>query len=80
MSLKQSTHNAKKLGDKYFASVDVFHQLHCLDLIRKYIFRNHYPDFMAFQDSEYAIFNHVDHCIDIIRQKIMVSPVLLTNE
>lgn len=71
MSLKQPTHNAKKLGDKYFAYVDVFHQLHCLDLVRKYTFRDHYPDFMAFQDSEDIIFNHVGE-YDI--------PVLSTQE
>ncbi|KAK0122265.1 hypothetical protein ONS95_010515 [Cadophora gregata] len=70
-ALGQPTHNAKRYGDKYFAYIDVFHQLHCLDLVRKYIFRGYYPSYIAFQDTEERILFHVDHCMDIIRQKIM---------
>jgi hypothetical protein len=58
-ALGQPTHNAKKYGDKYFAYIDVFHQLHCLDLVRKYIFRDHYPSYIAFQDTDERILYHV---------------------
>jgi hypothetical protein len=58
-ALNQSTHDAKKHGDRFFAYVDVFHQLHYLDLVRKYIVREHYKDFMAFQDTEDRILYHV---------------------
>lgn len=44
---------------KYFAMVGVAHQLHCVDLIRKYIWRDHYPDYLAFQDEESTIHEHV---------------------
>jgi len=58
-ALGQPIHNAKRYGDKYFAYIDVFHQLHCLDLVRKYIFRDYYHSYIAFQDTEEQIFFHV---------------------
>ncbi|KAG9236248.1 hypothetical protein BJ875DRAFT_337318, partial [Amylocarpus encephaloides] len=58
-------------GDGYIGYIDVFHQLHCLDLIRKYIYRAGYPDHADFQDTPERILWHVDHCIDVLRQKIM---------
>lgn len=58
-ALGQPIHNAKRYGDKYFAYIDVFHQLHCLDLVRKYIFRDYYPSYIAFQDTEERILFHV---------------------
>ena len=58
-ALGQPTDNAKRFGEKYFAYVDVFHQLHCLDLVRKYRYRDYYPDYIAFQDDEDVITYHV---------------------
>ncbi|PLB55081.1 hypothetical protein P170DRAFT_432620 [Aspergillus steynii IBT 23096] len=72
-ALKEPKENATKLGDKYFAVVEVFHQLHCVDLIRKYIHRDNYPDYMAFQDPESTVLAHVDHCVDLIRQVIQCN-------
>jgi len=47
-------------GDgKYFAMVEVFHQLHCLDLIRKHNFRVYYSDFVSFSNGEAETFEHV---------------------
>ncbi|KAH8123821.1 hypothetical protein FP744_10000864 [Trichoderma asperellum] len=59
-------------GEKYFASVEVFHQLHCLNLIRTYTYREYYdrPENrpLAFEDPEHILRKHVDHCIDMLRQ------------
>ncbi|KAF9882665.1 hypothetical protein FE257_005659, partial [Aspergillus nanangensis] len=72
-ALGESTHQAAKVGTKYFAVVEVFHQLHCVDLIRKYIHRDDYRDYMAFQDDEETILAHVDHCVDLLRQVIQCA-------
>ncbi|KAE9409710.1 hypothetical protein BT96DRAFT_806726, partial [Gymnopus androsaceus JB14] len=62
---------AEKLVDKtvpipgdeehYIVSLDVFHQLHCLNLIRKQL----YPDYYTPLPTV-----HLEHCVDIIRQAI----------
>ncbi|KAE9409717.1 hypothetical protein BT96DRAFT_806673, partial [Gymnopus androsaceus JB14] len=62
---------AEKLVDKtvpipedekhYIISLDVFHQLHCLNLVRKALYPDYYPP------SELS---HLEHCVDIIRQAI----------
>ncbi|KAJ5885559.1 hypothetical protein N7495_010069 [Penicillium taxi] len=64
-------------GGKYMSGIEVFHQLHCLDLIRKYTYRDYYdlpenrPE--EFTDSESTLRKHVDHCIDILRQNLMCT-------
>ncbi|KAF8988495.1 hypothetical protein BDQ17DRAFT_1434991 [Cyathus striatus] len=45
-------------------SLDVFHQLHCLNMIRKIIQSEYYPDFQL-----PGI--HIQHCIGAIRQALM---------
>ncbi|KAL6903963.1 hypothetical protein GGI43DRAFT_399286 [Trichoderma evansii] len=61
-------------GDKYYASVEVFHHLHCLNLIRTYTYREYYdrPENrpVAYSDGEDLLRKHVDHCIDMLRQVI----------
>lgn len=57
--INESTQNAYKLNGKYFALVAAFHQLHCVDLLRKYIYRESYLEYIAFHDSESMISNHV---------------------
>ncbi|KAI9640574.1 hypothetical protein NHQ30_010872 [Ciborinia camelliae] len=51
----------------YLANLDVFHELHCLNIIREHVYREFYPD----QHSLTLQRQHVDHCIDTLRQTAM---------
>ncbi|KAJ6149819.1 Protein of unknown function DUF3328 [Penicillium samsonianum] len=64
------------------ANVEVFHQLHCLNLIRQYTYLDSYevpPE--GFQRSPEMSRIHVDHCIETLRIHLMcagdVTPVLV---
>ncbi|KAM5475503.1 hypothetical protein MauCBS54593_001194 [Microsporum audouinii] len=63
---------------KHLVKLAVFHQLHCLDYVRKYVHREHY----RIDDSHAAVsgIDHADHCIDMIRQALSCSadPTLIT--
>ncbi|KAF4157218.1 hypothetical protein CNMCM6936_002633 [Aspergillus lentulus] len=52
----------------YLIGLDVFHQLHCLDMLRKVLWGvdMHNPN-----DEE--AMHHLDHCIEMIRQSLMCS-------
>ncbi|KAK2609211.1 hypothetical protein QQS21_002293 [Conoideocrella luteorostrata] len=73
----------------YGASLEVFHQLHCLDLIRKYTWPIHlfnetwgdlYPEGRG-EEDKVSMRMHVDHCIEALRLSLMcyvdVTPVLM---
>lgn len=56
----------------YLGTVDAFHQLHCVNLVRKYTYADYYKDIdIAWRDPPDMLRTHVDHCIDVLRQKIM---------
>ncbi|KAJ3759343.1 hypothetical protein EV360DRAFT_42064, partial [Lentinula raphanica] len=50
-------------GDEknYIVTLEVFHQLHCLNLLRKSLYPDYYPT---------TLVNHLDHCVDILRQAL----------
>ncbi|KAE9407446.1 hypothetical protein BT96DRAFT_914739 [Gymnopus androsaceus JB14] len=50
--------------DNYIISLEVFHQLHCLNLLRKSLYPDHYPT---------ELFIHLEHCVDIIRQALLCN-------
>ncbi|KAI1099047.1 hypothetical protein F4804DRAFT_345812 [Jackrogersella minutella] len=56
-------------GELYRTGLDVFHQLHCLDYIRKAL----YPDYYPQEDITRLFMMHVEHCIDYIRQALMCA-------
>ncbi|POR38201.1 Uncharacterized protein TPAR_01601 [Tolypocladium paradoxum] len=62
-------------GGKYFVGIEVFHHLHCLNLLRMYTYRDYYdrPENRPaeFTDSEVILRKHVDHCIDMLRQALI---------
>ncbi|MCJ1360353.1 MAG: hypothetical protein MMC33_010358 [Icmadophila ericetorum] len=51
-------------GSGYLATLDVFHELHCLNIIREYIHRDYYQS----RESPHMQFIHADHCLDTLRQ------------
>ncbi|KAF5313158.1 hypothetical protein D9619_003703 [Psilocybe cf. subviscida] len=54
----------------YIAELEIFHQLHCLNMIRKALYPERYPD-MALGGAQAD--EHVGHCIDAIRQGLMCA-------
>nr|GAT43649.1 predicted protein [Mycena chlorophos] len=60
------------LGDDepktYMLALDVFHQLHCLDEMRKAMYPDYYP-----HTAEGINTNHMRHCISSLRQSIMCT-------
>jgi hypothetical protein len=65
----------EKDGGGYLAGLEVFHQLHCLRLVRQYTYKDYYTNLtappQAFTDPDHILRKHVDHCIDMIRQVLM---------
>ncbi|KAK1994570.1 hypothetical protein LX36DRAFT_693070 [Colletotrichum falcatum] len=51
----------------WVTGLDVFHQLHCLDSLR----RASYPEAYKHGGSSHTWHLHLDHCIDYLRQAIM---------
>ncbi|KAJ7823564.1 hypothetical protein B0H14DRAFT_2826013 [Mycena olivaceomarginata] len=64
------------LGDNpatYMLALDVFHELHCLDEIRKAMYPDYYP-----HTSEGINTNHMHHCLSSLRQSIMCTADIST--
>lgn len=61
-------------SDIYLAELDGQHHLHCLNMIRKYAYLPYY--FPQYPDmTRMPVFhqNHLNHCIDILRQQLLCS-------
>ncbi|KAK1960050.1 hypothetical protein LY78DRAFT_590361 [Colletotrichum sublineola] len=61
----------------YVATVEVFHHLHCVNVLRQYLWRESYPEsqlpsFLKYNSPEVAK-EHADHCIETLRQAITCS-------
>ncbi|KAH7134929.1 hypothetical protein B0J11DRAFT_424681, partial [Dendryphion nanum] len=79
-------HSAERLPNKtvrvnsgihegeYIVQFEVFHQLHCLNSLRKSIYRDRFPE-MNVLNADMTVnktnVNHYEHCLDRIRQGIM---------
>ena len=50
---------SKGINDHYYATVEIYHQLHCLDITRKFIWRDYYGHVDIFQDPPDMIREHV---------------------
>ncbi|KAH6666765.1 tat pathway signal sequence [Halenospora varia] len=52
----------------FLVTLDVFHQIHCLNQVRQQIYHEHYyPE----EWNSTKRFMHADHCIDLLRQVLM---------
>ncbi|KAH8912447.1 hypothetical protein BR93DRAFT_78799 [Coniochaeta sp. PMI_546] len=68
-------HANAKYGGEVLGFLDVFHQLHCLNMIRQFTNRDRY-DYShesAFNAPEDVVRGHVDHCIETLRKAIMCT-------
>ncbi|KAL4938419.1 hypothetical protein BDV06DRAFT_56530 [Aspergillus oleicola] len=60
------------MGGGYIAGVEVFHQLHCLNMLRQATYWDYYaPRRVEWGKDPGTLRYHLDHCIDILRQKLI---------
>ncbi|KAI0514737.1 hypothetical protein F5B22DRAFT_610544 [Xylaria bambusicola] len=73
-------------GGGLIGSLEVFHHIHCLDLVRQYVHRDEwdYSDQPAFDGTPEQVLEHVDHCINSLRMVLQctadVSPFLIKSD
>lgn len=72
--LNEPTQNAYTHNGKHFALVNDFHQLHCVDLVRKYVYRDSYPEYMAFHDTEKTVSYHAGTSQNCKSEDEMIKP------
>ncbi|RDW57656.1 hypothetical protein BP5796_12457 [Coleophoma crateriformis] len=61
--------DAQNIG--YMASLGFFHQLHCLNMLRKFIHLDYYKETEPDWYSQPYLQGHADHCIDMLREALM---------
>ncbi|KAH6918491.1 hypothetical protein BKA70DRAFT_1457224 [Coprinopsis sp. MPI-PUGE-AT-0042] len=71
--LPNKTYPLKDDPGYYIAGLDVFHQLHCLNVVRKALNKEYYAN-DAHVDEE-----HVSHCVDSVRQSLMCNADISVN-
>ncbi|KAE8378328.1 hypothetical protein BDV26DRAFT_292284 [Aspergillus bertholletiae] len=70
-------------GGGVAALLETFHQVHCVNLVRQFIYRDdwNYTGVASFTGGKKTVRHHVDHCIDTIRMNIQclsdVTPYLI---
>ncbi|CRG89603.1 hypothetical protein PISL3812_06641 [Talaromyces islandicus] len=74
--------------DTYMIQLEVFHNLHCLNMLRKTLYPDQYPEMWAYHDNGTVNHGtlqslHMDHCIDALRQSTMcesdITPIRFVN-
>ncbi|KAH8805226.1 hypothetical protein F5884DRAFT_859835 [Xylogone sp. PMI_703] len=60
-------------GGNYMASMEAVHQMHCLNLLRKFSYREYYADKSEHFAHPGKFRIHLDHCIEMLRQVIMCN-------
>ncbi|KAI0100721.1 hypothetical protein F4776DRAFT_676446 [Hypoxylon sp. NC0597] len=64
-------------GGQYDIGIEVFHHMHCLNIIRQYTYKEYYlygkPENRpkSFTDPEHIIRAHIDHCIEMLREVLL---------
>lgn len=62
------------LGDDAYVGIfDVYHQLHCLNTLRKIAYPDYYDNPTHFDPKSKMHAIHVNHCVDILMQAIQCS-------
>ncbi|OAQ76796.1 hypothetical protein VFPFJ_10578 [Purpureocillium lilacinum] len=59
--------------NEYVVTLDAFHQMHCLDVVRMALYRDRYDKHFYYPNGtvDYCKWLHVDHCLDQVRQALM---------
>ncbi|KAF7186778.1 Cyclochlorotine biosynthesis protein O, partial [Pseudocercospora fuligena] len=68
-------HAAPQYGGGVLGFINVFHELHCLNLIRQYTYRDSYDysHVTAFRAPPEIVRGHIDHCIETLRKQLMCT-------
>lgn len=56
-------------GGGYMAVLEVYHHIHCVEELWKYTWPDYYQSWAGEPDSVFR--KHLDHCADMVRQKLM---------
>jgi len=65
----------EKMGGGYMAGLAVFHQLHCVNMLRQATYMDYYlPKKPEWREDMVTLRVHLDHCINMLRQKLMCDP------
>ncbi|KAH6904504.1 hypothetical protein BKA70DRAFT_1296991 [Coprinopsis sp. MPI-PUGE-AT-0042] len=72
--LPNKTYPLKDEPGYYIAALDVFHQIHCLNTVRKAVYIDHYRGHDSHLTDE-----HISHCIDSVRQSLMCNADISVN-
>ncbi|KAI9845206.1 MAG: hypothetical protein M1838_001824 [Thelocarpon superellum] len=56
---------------RYLAGIEMFHQLNCLDFIRRYMYKDEYFQDLDLKDDEDVLIQKQDQCVDHLQQVIM---------
>ncbi|EJP70447.1 tat pathway signal sequence [Beauveria bassiana ARSEF 2860] len=70
-SLETAVHLEETQNIGYMASLGLFHQIHCLNMLRKFIYLDYYKEKTPDWFSQPYLRAHADHCVDMIREAIM---------
>ncbi|KAM3550205.1 hypothetical protein ARSEF4850_008456 [Beauveria asiatica] len=70
-SLETAVHLEETQNIGYMASLGFFHQIHCLNMLRKFIHLDYYKEKTPDWFSQPYLRAHADHCVDMIREAIM---------
>ncbi|KAG8157745.1 hypothetical protein KVR01_012407 [Diaporthe batatas] len=62
-------------NDAYAGTLDLFHQIHCLNQLRKYAYRDYYDVKTANANPQNRTMHeiHTNHCVDILLQALQCS-------
>ncbi|CAN8099827.1 unnamed protein product [Discula destructiva] len=55
------------------AWLGVYHQLHCVKLVRQYLYFDHYFPVNISGDDMFHFKSHADHCLEVLRQGAMCA-------
>ncbi|CCM06398.1 uncharacterized protein FIBRA_08657 [Fibroporia radiculosa] len=59
-------------GGGSMGTIDVFHHLHCVNMLRQYSYVEHYPEIQRDISIRPRFFrDHLDHCLEMLRQNLM---------
>ena len=63
---------------RYEVGLEAYHQLHCLNYVRMYSYMDHYEkiDFDMISEDAGKRREHKDHCVEVLRQRLMCNPDL----
>lgn len=63
----------EEMGGGYIGGIEALHQLHCVNMLRQVTYLDYYlPKKKEWRDDPQTFRFHLDHCIDMIRQKASI--------